>query len=88
MYDFLKEVESPNCPMVLEVLVNFRGETIASKDFSGMLWHLSCWRIQCDINFIDDVLDYLWLGDLDFYVWQAMNIDTKVIFNVTLVFNV
>ena len=43
------------------------------------------WR---EIYFIDDVLDDLRLGNIDFLIFQSINIDVKVFSNVAILFNV
>ena len=81
----IQEVEiSHDCPVV-EPLTEQRGCSIASQNIGGQIGGLSRRGVLWELKIIDDAINDLRLRQLDLATDLILDVDAKVIFDVSLV---
>ena len=72
----------------MEAIVKLVGSDVASADIRCEYWRLSCCHVWRKSDLVDDVVHNLQSRNIDLTVLEALNIDTKIFFYISIVFDV
>ena len=84
----IQEVEIPPECSVIEALIKHRSSSATPKNIGGQGWRMLWIRVLGDIDITDDDVNYLWLCQYYIAIVLLLNVDPKVIFYISPVFNV
>ena len=86
--DLLKEVDLSHDVTIVEALFERRGGSVAAPNLRGQSGSLARRGVHRKLDTVDNDVNYLSLGHIDIYVVLLLGVDTQVILNVALVFDV
>ena len=84
----LQEIELNNDCYVVESLIKRKSVSLTSNNLIVKDWHLSWRRFIGEIDITDDTVNYMWLRQSYLAIFLILNVDSEVIFYISLVFNV
>ena len=81
---FLLEVGISQDCSAFETLIKHRRCSVATKNSGGKSWSLSRRGVIGEMNIVNNAINDMWLRQFDIIIVLILDIDTKVIFNVSL----
>ena len=85
---FIEEVDLSGNGVVFKLLVEYRQWKILLENHTGFVWSWARWRPSRRVNGLNDLVNQVRLRKLDLYMGEVLNVDSDIIVEGPLIFNV